>query len=69
VGNSFGDCTSFIFWIFLPIEIVNNLNRGDFLIDDRLANGTDKFEGEHLHFGTEKFPTWEEVLSHLLPLK
>ena len=42
-----------------------NLNRGDYLIDDRLKNGADKFIGEHIHFGTEKFPDWKIVLSYL----
>ena len=43
-----------------------NLNAGDYLIDDRLRNGADKFKGEHIHFGTEKFPDWNSVLSYLL---
>ena len=42
-----------------------NLNAGDFLIDDRLANGADKFTGEHIHFGTDKFPNWESVVIYL----
>lgn len=42
-----------------------NLNLGDFLIDDRLANGADKFTGEHIHFGTEKFPDWQTVVEYL----
>ncbi len=29
-----------------------NLNHGDFLVDDRLKNGVDQFQGVHLHFGT-----------------
>ena len=43
-----------------------NLNAGDYLIDDRLRNGVDKFKGEHIYFGTEKFPDWNSVLSYLL---
>jgi len=42
-----------------------NLNSGDFLIDDRLANGADKFKGEHIHFGTDKFPNWLSVVNYL----
>jgi 5'(3')-deoxyribonucleotidase len=42
-----------------------NLNRGDYLIDDRLKNGVDKFIGEHIHFGTEQFPDWKSVLIYL----
>ncbi|MDG6882368.1 Putative 5'(3')-deoxyribonucleotidase [Phocoenobacter uteri] len=43
-----------------------NLNMGDYLIDDRLRNGADKFTGEHIHFGTDKFPNWQSVLDYLL---
>ena len=43
-----------------------NLNYGDYLIDDRLANGANLFKGEHIHFGTDKFPDWESVCSYLL---
>jgi len=43
-----------------------NLNDGHILIDDRLKNGADKFKGEHIHFGTEKFPDWSSVLNYLM---
>ena len=43
-----------------------NLNSGDYLIDDRLKNGADKFPGEHIHFGTVRFPNWETVCKYLL---
>ena len=43
-----------------------DLSRGDYLIDDRTANGAGKFKGEHIHFGTKKFPTWKSVLNYLL---
>ena len=42
-----------------------NLNMGDYLIDDRTANGVEKFTGEHIHFGTEKYPDWDAVLRYL----
>ena len=42
------------------------LLKGDYLIDDRIANGVEDFAGEHIHFGTEKFPNWESVLNYLL---
>ncbi len=41
------------------------LMTGRALIDDRIANGVDKFNGEHVHFGTERFPNWEFVIKHL----
>ena len=46
-----------------------NLLKGDFLIDDRLKNGVDGFEGEHIHFGTPKFPDWNMVLNYLITKK
>ena len=45
-----------------------NLNYGHYLIDDRLANGADLFKGEHIHFGSDKFPNWESVCSYLLEI-
>lgn len=42
------------------------LLRGDYLVDDRLANGVGDFEGEHIHFGSEDFPGWDETLKYLL---
>jgi 5'(3')-deoxyribonucleotidase len=44
-----------------------DLNIGDYLIDDRTKNGAGEFTGEHIHFGTEKFPDWDSVLNYLLP--
>ena len=43
-----------------------NLNAGDYLIDDRTKNGADKFTGEHIHFGQNKFSTWKQVLDYLI---
>jgi 5'-nucleotidase len=43
-----------------------NLNRGDFLVDDRLNNGVDQFQGEHIHFGTSRFPDWRSVVEYLM---
>ena len=42
-----------------------NLNMGDYIIDDRTARGVDKFSGEHIHFGTEKYPDWYAVMRYL----
>lgn len=46
-----------------------NLNIGDYLIDDIAERGTDKFEGEHIHFGTDKFLTWTDVINYLKKIK
>ena len=44
-----------------------NLNRGDYLIDDRPNKcGADEFEGEVIAFGSEQFPNWETVLNYLI---
>jgi 5'-nucleotidase len=40
------------------------LLKGDYLIDDRIVNGVDEFEGEHIHFGTG-FPNWKSILKYL----
>ena len=42
-----------------------NLNTGDYLIDDRTKLGVDLFAGEHIHFGTKKFPDWQSVMKYL----
>ena len=44
-----------------------NLNGGDFLIDDRIKHGVKKFAGEHIHFGSEKYPDWPKVMEYLRP--
>lgn len=43
-----------------------HLVTGAYLIDDRKAHGVQKFEGEHLHYGSERFPNWKAVLQYLL---
>jgi 5'(3')-deoxyribonucleotidase len=42
-----------------------NLNAGDFLIDDRRTRGVEQFKGEHIHFGTPRFPDWAAVVKYL----
>jgi 5'(3')-deoxyribonucleotidase len=43
-----------------------HLNRGDYLVDDRTANGAGDFPGEHIHFGEKPFLDWDAVLDYLL---
>ncbi len=45
-----------------------NLNKGDFLIDDRPNNGAWQFEGELIRFGTPRFSNWKAVMSYLMKL-
>ena len=42
-----------------------HLNKGDYLVDDRLANGADRFSGEHIHFASERYPDWKAVMEYL----
>ena len=43
-----------------------DLNRGDFLVDDRPNRGhVEDFQGEVIHFGSQRFPNWEAVLPYL----
>jgi 5'(3')-deoxyribonucleotidase len=42
-----------------------NLTKGQYIIDDRTKRGVDKFEGMHIHFGTDDFPHWKSVVQYL----
>ena len=42
-----------------------HLNAGDFLVDDRDANGAAQFTGEHIWFGKGKFTDWKAVVEYL----
>lgn len=42
-----------------------NLNKGDFIIDDRDKNGVKDFQGEHIHFGKGEFTDWKSVVNYL----
>ncbi|KQO98588.1 5' nucleotidase, NT5C type [Leifsonia sp. Leaf264] len=54
-------------WKRLILSHHKNLNRGDYLIDDRPNNGAAQFEGEWLHFGPgNAYETWADVLERLL---
>lgn len=55
-----------LYTLYTFILTWKNLNIGDFLIDDRTKNGADRFTGEHIHFGTSKFPDWDTVVRYLM---
>jgi 5'(3')-deoxyribonucleotidase len=61
VENHFGEL------MFKRLILTHNksLLKGDYLIDDRKVNGVEEFEGEHIHFGSEKFPNWKSVVEYL----
>ena len=50
----------------LIISHHKDLNKGDYLIDDREKNGAKDFEGELILFGSEKFKDWNAVKNYLL---
>lgn len=64
----------FSFFNIAPVKLVGlrliishhkNLNKGDYIIDDRDKRGVDKFEGEHIWFGKSEFLDWGEVVEYL----
>lgn len=43
-----------------------NLLKGDLLIDDHIeGKGQEHFEGRLIHFGSERYPSWKEVMAEL----
>ena len=66
IQKYFGKSKDSILYKRLILSHHKNLNMGDYLIDDRTKNGADKFKGEHIHFGTEKFPNWQVVTNYLM---
>ena len=72
VPESFGDKRIWLETHFGPIAHKRlilthrkDLNTGDFLIDDRLTNGSEAFTGHHIHFGQKPFENWEKVTAYL----
>ncbi len=53
-------------WKRLILSHHKNLNKGDYLIDDRPNNGAEYFEGEWIQFGGGSFRNWEPVKQYLL---
>ena len=69
VGRYFGNEEGSIFWKRIILSHHKNLNKGDFLIDDNpTRNGADKFQGQKIHFRSNKFPDWDSVNTYLLNL-
>jgi 5'(3')-deoxyribonucleotidase len=66
VKKYFGDGKDSVFYKRLIITHHKNLNKGDYLIDDRTKNGAGEFGGELIQFGNEKFPDWNSVIDYLL---
>lgn len=66
VQHHFGAGRDSIFYKRLIISHHKDLNRGDYLIDDRPKNGAKEFAGEWIHFGSTQFPDWPTVVNYLL---
>ena len=66
IQKYFGEGLDGVFYKRLIISHHKNLNRGDYLIDDREKNGAKYFNGELIQFGSESFPDWNAVTEYLL---
>lgn len=66
IQRYFGIEKDSIFYKRLIISHHKNLNNGNFLIDDRKANGAEFFPGELLLFNEDHFSSWEAVLDYLI---
>jgi 5'-nucleotidase len=45
-----------------------NLNRGDFIIDDREVHGVKEFKGEHIFFTQPSYEDWNVVMKYMRTL-
>ncbi len=43
-----------------------SLLKGDYLIDDTSEFGQSEFEGDFIHFATNKYPDWKSVVEYLM---
>ena len=67
VKKHFGGEKGDVFYKRLILTHHKDLCHGDYLIDDRpKRNGADKFTGEVIHFGSERFPNWDAVVEYLM---
>jgi 5'(3')-deoxyribonucleotidase len=69
IEEHFGD----LFYKKMAVTHLKNMLIGDYLIDDRTANGAGEFNGELLRFGWayetktwNEYPNWESILKKLL---
>ncbi len=65
VQRYFGKGIDSPFYKRLIISHNKDLNRGDYLIDDRTKNGAANFDGELILFGSPKFPDWPTIVEYL----
>lgn len=69
VQKYFGSEKESVFYKRLIISHHKNLNKGDYLIDDRTKNGAGEFDGELIQFGSERFPNWQTITDYLIKKK
>ncbi len=69
VQKHFGKDADSLFYKRLILSHHKNLNRGDYLIDDRPNNGAKDFDGEWIQFGSTEYPDWEVVKEYLLRIE
>lgn len=68
IQKYYGEGKESVFYKKLIISHHKNLNKGDFLIDDRENNGAGCFSGKLVLFGSAEFPDWNAVTKYLLSL-
>lgn len=66
VHRHFGSDKNSVFYKRLIITHHKNLNKGDYLVDDRPANGAKDFGGEWLDFKNRFHNDWDAVINYLL---
>ena len=66
IEKYFGEGEKNLFYKKVILSHNKNLNRGDYLIDDRPHNGAENFKGEWIRFGSEEYPDWKSVTKYLL---
>ena len=62
IRSNFGECAD----KRLILTHRKDLCIGDFLVDDRLKNGSENFKGEHIHFAQPGYENWKVVKELLL---
>ena len=66
IQRHFGSHEDSVLYKRLILSHHKDLNRGDFLVDDRLhKNGADRFVGTALEFGSDEWPDWATVVDYL----
>ena len=66
IQHYFGADENSLFYKKVFITHHKDLVIGDYLIDDRRKWGADRFSGEFIHFGSERFPDWNSITDYLI---